>query len=456
MPNILLINPPVTDVAAYDLWAKPLGLLLWAARLRQWGCRVAMVDATDRGHPLVDGLGGRSRRDGRGHYYHEPWPYQPEPARIAQRRFKCYGLSPDLLRRAVAEVAEVFEGKVDMVVLATRMTYWYHGAQLAAQVVRESLGCDVPLVAGGIYASLLPDHARSRLRPDSLLAGPALETFPRWLRENLGLQTAKGLSADIKTWPQPAYDLLHDKRALPVLTSIGCPGHCSYCAARRLWGKGFYRLEPEAATDRIEALHTQFQTRNFAFYDDALLARPEKWFDPFLKEILRRDLDVRFHLPNGIHYTPVNAERAEMMRRAGFRTVRLSLESANANRLAEYRRGGSNDKFKAAVAALRSAGYKRAQIGAYILAGTPAQTAREVSDTMDFVHACGAHVRLCEYSPIPGTADWAKALEASGGALENEPLWQNNSLYYHRPEAPIGPAEIEALKEKVKQGRQLD
>ncbi len=452
-PRILLVNPAITDVAAYDLWARPLGLFLWAARLRKMGCQVAMIDATDRKHPRLPDNNLKQRKDGRGHYYQELLPERPEPARIALRRFKRYGLPPGGLRLAVADAVEQMGGTPDLVLMTTRMTYWYHGAVEAMGVLREALPDGVPIAVGGIYASLMPDHARDVLQPDHLITGPALAELPRSLHEKFNTGGGRELSSDIAKWPIPAYDLMYDHTALPVLTSIGCPGRCSYCAARTLWDKGFHRIAPSEAVQRLAKLHREYGTRHFAFYDDALLANPEHWFDPFLDELIEADLDLRFHLPNGIHYDPITLERAERMYAAGFHTIRLSLESIKPERLKTWRRSGSAHSFAHAVAALRKAGYEQNQIGAYILAGTPGQTHNEVKEAITFTFNTGAHVRLCEYSPIPATADWPAALKASGGEIEREPLWQNNSLYYHRPEAPIGPDEMEALKTIVRNGR---
>ena len=41
-PHILLVNPWIHDFAAYDFWAKPLGLLVLAALLRQHGFQVSL------------------------------------------------------------------------------------------------------------------------------------------------------------------------------------------------------------------------------------------------------------------------------------------------------------------------------------------------------------------------------------------------------------------------------
>ncbi|RLB98065.1 MAG: B12-binding domain-containing radical SAM protein, partial [Deltaproteobacteria bacterium] len=50
-PHILCINPWIHDFAAFDFWAKPLGILSIAAILREKGLRVSFIDCLDRFHP---------------------------------------------------------------------------------------------------------------------------------------------------------------------------------------------------------------------------------------------------------------------------------------------------------------------------------------------------------------------------------------------------------------------
>ena len=51
MPHILCVNPWIHDFAAYDFWAKPLGLLTLAAICRMHDCRVSYIDCLDRFDP---------------------------------------------------------------------------------------------------------------------------------------------------------------------------------------------------------------------------------------------------------------------------------------------------------------------------------------------------------------------------------------------------------------------
>ena len=47
-PSLLLINPWITDFAAYDFWSKPLGLLYLASVLRNAGAHIDFIDCLDR------------------------------------------------------------------------------------------------------------------------------------------------------------------------------------------------------------------------------------------------------------------------------------------------------------------------------------------------------------------------------------------------------------------------
>ena len=72
--DILLINPWVYDFAAYDLWAKPLGLLYLAALLERNGWTIHYIDCLDIHHPALKIAGiqkPKRRLDHRGHFYRE-------------------------------------------------------------------------------------------------------------------------------------------------------------------------------------------------------------------------------------------------------------------------------------------------------------------------------------------------------------------------------------------------
>ncbi|NIA20148.1 MAG: radical SAM protein, partial [Xanthomonadaceae bacterium] len=68
--EILLVNPWITDFAAYDLWAKPLGLLYLGGILRRLdGVDVRLLDCLDLALlPQRLRQKVKRRRYGTGHY----------------------------------------------------------------------------------------------------------------------------------------------------------------------------------------------------------------------------------------------------------------------------------------------------------------------------------------------------------------------------------------------------
>jgi radical SAM superfamily enzyme YgiQ (UPF0313 family) len=117
-----------------------------------------------------------------------------------------------------------------------------------------------------------------------------------------------------------------------------------------------------------------------------------------------------------------------LMRQAGFATIRLGLETTDP--LRQRTSGGkvTNREFIRAMESLHKAGYDSEEIGVYILCGLPGQEASEVMDAVRFVKEYGGRPRLSEYSPIPHTQQWEEAKRASPYPIEEEPLFQNNTL----------------------------
>jgi radical SAM superfamily enzyme YgiQ (UPF0313 family) len=168
--------------------------------------------------------------------------------------------------------------------------------------------------------------------------------------------------------------------------------------------------------------------RDFALYDDALLINARDHFMPLARGLANLKLPIRLHVPNGLHVRHINDEIAHLLKAAGCATLRLGFETADADLQADTGAKVNNDEYLMAVQALEQAGFTREQVGVYILAGLPGQTAKQVARSIEFVHQSGMRPFISEYSPIPETAMWDAAVEASPFPIIDEPLLHNNSL----------------------------
>jgi len=423
--HVLLVNPWIHDFAAYDLWAGPLGLLSIGAVLQENGYQVRLLDCLDRWHPALLARQGRSEPKGTA-YGTGKWPKEvlPTPHVLAhvRRRYGRYGVPKD---RILADLARL--PRPAAVLVTSGMTYWYPGVVEAIQAVRTRFP-GVPIALGGIYATLCPDHA-ARAGADAVLPGEGEVAALRWVDGVTGRASDYDRYRTLDDLPSPAHDLRVGPRAIGVLTARGCPYSCSYCATRLL-NAGFRQRDPLRVVGEIDHWVSR-GTTDIAFFDDALLVNTGRHLHVILDEVIGRGLRVRFHTPNGLHAELLDETLARQMRRAGFETIRLGLDTAPSRQAQQRAPAGKVTPagFERAVAALWAAGFTVDQVGAYVLVGRPDQTADEVRESVEYAHRLGVPVRLAFYSPIPGTPDYDQAVAVGALPSDADPLLHNNTAW---------------------------
>jgi radical SAM superfamily enzyme YgiQ (UPF0313 family) len=423
--SVLLVNPWIYDFAAYDLWVRPLGLLGMAAALRSCGLDVQFLDCLDRSVAEGSGLPARQkpRSDayGCGHFRYE---FMPRPAVLeaVNRRWKRYGVPTAFFELRLAAAP-----RPAAVLVGCTMTYWYPGVFEVIRRVKERWP-GVPVLLGGVYAKLCPEHAARRSGADCVVAGGGLADAMSAVGGLIGqpLHPPDGLTEDEPLCPD--YGLIRHFGAAAVLTSRGCPYRCSYCASRLLAARRV-RFRPEAVADVIEQLVGRYGIQDVAFYDDALLLDAERHLLPILDLMARRDISVRLHAPNGLHPRYVTAAVAQALRRAGFVTLRLSYESTGADRQERSDGKVTTEELANALRTLRDVGFAPGQMKVYALMGLPGQREEEVAATLVTIHELGGQSSLAEFSPVPGTEEFERWDHPNRELARDEPLLHNNTAF---------------------------
>ena len=406
--QVLLVQPPIYDFAAYDFWLRPYGMLRVAGRIRQ-AAELTLFDF------LVS-----QRRDawGRGRY-----PagiiQKPKEFRDIPRNFRRFG-------RPRVEFQEFLKARsFDAVLIQTMMTYWYPGVREVIEDLRR-LQPGAKIILGGIYATLCPEHAAA-LGADLVVEGNHLEGVWRLL----GIEPRN----DYPAWMPPVGEV-----GVLKLTE-GCPFHCTYCSAPI----SSPEFETRAVEDCLEELRRLFRlgARQVAFYDDALLFRAHDILVPFLEGVRREGLAASFHTPNALHARFISAELASLMVQSGFRSFFLGFESGVENWQRSTGGKVSSTEFASAVRSLRAAGAE--SIAAYILAGHPDSDGQEIEPSMNLAHETGARILLSEFSPVPGTPDAAKS---AAWADLPEPLSHNKTAFAFRR---LGGGRLARLKDLARE-----
>ncbi len=420
-PHILCVNPWIHDYAAFDFWAKPLGLLGLAAMLRDNGIRVSFMDCLDRFHPRA---GDRVKvlADGRGPYRKTVIP-PPKGVEETGKRYFRYGIEPEWFKQDLLAME-----RPDLVFVTSLMTYWAPGVRETISSIKEVFP-DVPVVLGGIYATLCTDHARSCSLADEVVPGKGEEKLQELVFRYTGFAfTPKTDIGELDSQPYPALDLISHLSYAPILTSRGCPFSCEYCASSFLEPK-FRRRSAQSVFREICHWHREKGVRDFAFYDDALLIDAERYAIPLLEAIIDAGMDLAFHTPNALHIREISQRTATLMFKAGFKTIRLGLETTDFSSERTHDTKVKANEFHTAVTLLKEAGFDHDQIGAYLLCGLPDQGLAEVKASMVEVEKSGITPVLAFYTPIPHTPMWEEAKTASRYDLDKDPVFSNNALF---------------------------
>jgi radical SAM superfamily enzyme YgiQ (UPF0313 family) len=218
----------------------------------------------------------------------------------------------------------------------------------------------------------------------------------------------------------------------------GCPFRCTYCSVPQVYPK-FHSRPLERSIAELEFL-ARLGVEHIAFYDDALLYRPEKILGPFLREVLRRGIQIQFHTPNAMNARFIDDEMARLLIDAGFKNIYLGFESSAFSW--QKKTGGKvySEELVRAVESLVTAGADPSRLHAYLIVGHPNGDEQAVEESMLFAHRLGIKVMLSEFSPIPGTPDGEQCRQWID---IDEPLRHNKTVFVSDR---LGASEINRLK----------
>jgi len=428
--SALLISPPVYDTQYWAHWSLPYGLLRVASWLRNQGYVLKLIDcleANNEKRTVVKKMRKVRRLCSTEEYVPPRWAgFRPaEDEKIEY----CFGLPPDGLRKrllalqakARAAKASLFDMEVfpepDEIWISSIMTYWWESTRDAIAVCREIFPKAVIRV-GGIYPTLAPEHAMTRLglREPLHLQGRELQPLNREQQRrdivvSATIPDANPLALGLDLYVNDGTGEPEPGDGLPkytiLTTSRGCPFKCAYCAAnvlnegRRVWSREF-----GSSYEEVKHLFS-LGIREFCFYEDNLLLGKSNFLELLERIAADRDLDgIELYAPEGIEVRLLHRPVVELMRRAGFKKLYFPLETVNVNMQKKWNRTHTNmDKFFYALENAVAAGYRRhcQDINCFVLFGLPDEDLQAVYDTIVFASSRVGSVIPMLFTPVPGT-----------------------------------------------------
>ncbi|MBI5609194.1 MAG: radical SAM protein [Deltaproteobacteria bacterium] len=331
-----------------------------------------------------------------------------------------------------AAVAEhVAQFRPDLVGLHVK-TLAAQDAWSMARSLRERLGPEVPLVAGGPHVTVVPGEALAH-GCDFAIRGEAEYTLVELAdalqagmqpREIAGLGVAdgqggghwgpeRGFIQDLDALASPVaalplFDPAWYGQTVPVayggvLASRGCPAACTFCC-NNVTGRRFRQRSAAAIAAELAELRDQWQLRAFSFLDDSFAVGRAR-----VAELSEHLAPLGLHWTCTAHPAHLDSEVLGAMQRAGCGGIDIGTESGDPGRLRAIGKGVTVDRTLAVVRACRERGL---HVVVNLMFGWPGETERELDNTLQFMdkaaeagawfNARGVLV------PFPGTEEYER------------------------------------------------
>jgi radical SAM superfamily enzyme YgiQ (UPF0313 family) len=412
--KILLIQPPVQDFYDTEIRLQPLGLCMLKAAAKKF---LPHHQVTVRDYH--QGCGRKTiPLPGELSYLREYFRYPDTSPFSTFFHYYHFGASFEDIAKDVADE------KPDLVGISSLFSPYHREALGCARKVKNRL--DIPILMGGSHVSASPLSALNESSVDFIIRGEGERPFVEFLRAwdaglppdhvpNLGFKLnrtpilnpmAENFSLD-ELPPADFSDLspnryLFAKKPLCfITTSRGCPHHCTFCSVHSTFGNKFRRRSPENVLSEIRKRYSEGY-RVFDFEDDNLSFSRED-----LKAILNALIaefppnDLCLVAMNGISYLSLDREILELMKKAGFRNLNISLVSANDQILAKLRRPHTLNKYLEVVNQAHGLGFG---IVSYQILGLPYESLEEMISTMALMASLPVLIGASIFYLTPGCA----------------------------------------------------
>lgn len=324
-----------------------------------------------------------------------------------------------------------FDKEYDLVGL-TAMTQQAYRAYEIADIFRKK---NIPVVMGGIHASLLPEEVLEHV--DTVFVGEAEDLWGAYLEDfKMGIEKSVykcQVLYDLSKAPVPRYDLINFEafkdvgnffNYISIQATRGCPRDCSFCVVSKLYGKKIRKKNIDHVVSEIEYMQKYNKDSLIFFADDNLFV--DKIFAKSLLKALI-PLKIKYFAQTDIKVAE-DQEILELAYLSGCQVAFIGFESLNPESLGEINlnkwKMKQIEKYSAAIKKIQSNGI--VAFGAFVI-GFKNDNLSTFKSIKDFVIQNNIPGQFTILTPLPGSRLY-KQLK-SEGRLYSDIFWNKCSYY---------------------------
>jgi radical SAM superfamily enzyme YgiQ (UPF0313 family) len=216
-----------------------------------------------------------------------------------------------------------------------------------------------------------------------------------------------------------------------LITSRGCPSHCTFCD-NRIFGRRVRTRSAVNIVDEIEALINVHGARDIKFYDDTFTVNKNR-VHQIVDEMKRRKIRIPWSCLARVK--DVNLDLLRYMRENGCWQILYGVESGDDRMLALLRKGNTVEDNRNAVTWAADVGMSIR--GDFVL-GTPGETRESLENTLAFALSVPLnYAHFNKFVPLPGTEIY-RNLVAQGHAMDPETSEDILTNFFHVEFVPEG------------------
>jgi len=302
----------------------------------------------------------------------------------------------------------------------TAITAFTSAAARAYDIADEYRARGIPVVFGGIHASMLPDEALEHA--DAVVIGEAEKVWPDVIADYEAGSLKKkylGVCGDLARTAVPDRSIFNpDYNVTSIQTSRGCPMDCEFCSVTAFNGRVFRQRPAAEVVDEIRGIEPSYMF----MVDDNLVGYGKKSARRAVEIFTRMDelkLRKEWLCQSGLNVAD-DENVLYWMRRAGCRTIFLGVETDDPEELS-----GMDKPINARVVYKdvfdKINKYSMNVLGAFIF-GNDGETLESVRRKFDYIiNASIDIVQITHLTPLPGTRLFQRLKETGRLLFTNFP-----------------------------------
>ena len=300
----------------------------------------------------------------------------------------------------------------------------------AYEIAAEYTSKNIPVVLGGIHASMVPEEAEKYV--DVVATGEAESIWAEIIGDFNKGQLKKrynGILLPMAEFPSARHDIFHkDYMIDSIQTTRGCPMQCEFCSVHYFNGSAYRTRPVEKVLDELETMKAD----RFFFVDDNIVGYSKKARDhakAIFRGMIERGIKKDWFCQASINFGD-DEELLDLASEAGCRLVLIGVESEKTDALQSMNKRSNLkagvDNFQQIFSVIQKHGIS--VLGTFIFA-LDTDSIQDIRNRVDYIINSNIDaIQVSILTPFPGTKTYEdfqkeKRLTATNYPADWEKYW---------------------------------